>query len=326
MKTTSKVATAAALAFGLGLVLADTLHADTFGSGANTFTIPFVTIGNAGNSDDAGAGGGVDSSPYGGVSYEYRMGVYEVPLDAITKATALGLANVSAGGSSPDHPAVDIGWYDAAAFVNWLNTSTGHQAAYNLSFSGFWSMSLWSSAEAWQAGGENLFRHKDAFYFLPSEDEWYKAAYHKNDGVTANYWDYPTGSNTVPDGIDFNGDTVFDAVFRQPFTQTSPNVVTNVGIASPYGTYGQGGNVQEWMESELVAPNDSPNDTRALRGGYFSYDSLGLTPSFRPGNFAAGGEPIYGFRVASVPEPSAALLVLAAGGAWWLRRLARRGR
>jgi len=37
--------------------------------------------------------------------------------------------------------------------------------------------------DPWQAGGENLFLET---YYLPSEDEWYKAAYHKNDGVAAN--------------------------------------------------------------------------------------------------------------------------------------------
>jgi hypothetical protein len=44
------------------------------------------------------------------------------------------------------------------------------------------ALTLWSSAQAWQVGGQNLYRHKDAYYFLPSEDEWYKAAFHKNDG------------------------------------------------------------------------------------------------------------------------------------------------
>ena len=33
---------------------------------------------------------------------------------------------------------------------------------------------------------------------LPTEDEWYKAAYHKNDGVTGNYYLYPTSSNAAP--------------------------------------------------------------------------------------------------------------------------------
>jgi len=30
-------------------------------------------------------------------------------------------------------------------------------------------------------------RESDATYFIPTENEWYKAAYHKNDGVTGNY-------------------------------------------------------------------------------------------------------------------------------------------
>ena len=87
----------------LGLTLAGLLaftvssHADTFGTGANTFTIDFVTVGNPGNGDDAGAGGGIYSSPYGGVPYLYRIGKYEIPQDAITKATASGLTSVSAG-------------------------------------------------------------------------------------------------------------------------------------------------------------------------------------------------------------------------------------
>jgi hypothetical protein len=45
-----------------------------------------------------------------------------------------------------------------------------HQAAYQLHASNT-TMTLWSSAQAWQAGGENMYRHKDAYYFLPSEDE-----------------------------------------------------------------------------------------------------------------------------------------------------------
>ena len=104
-------------------------------------------------------------------------------------------------------------WYETAAFVNWLNISTGHHAAYQINTQ-MNSQILWSSGDAWQAGGENRYRHKDAYYFLPNDDEWYKAAYHKNDGVTANYWDYATGSNNIPDGIDFTGDTAFVAVFR----------------------------------------------------------------------------------------------------------------
>ena len=42
----------------------------------------------------------------------------------------------------------------------------------------------------------NLFRNRQAKYFLPSANEWYKAAYY--DPVVGVYWDYPTGSNSPP--------------------------------------------------------------------------------------------------------------------------------
>ena len=96
--------------FALGLpavvlLLVASARADTFGTGPNTFTIDFVNVGNAGNADDAGAGGGLYSTPYGGVGYEYRMGMYEITEDAITKATAGGLLNVTAGAWTGSQPA-----------------------------------------------------------------------------------------------------------------------------------------------------------------------------------------------------------------------------
>ena len=106
----------------LALTVTTTVHADTFGSGGNAFTIDFVPIGNAGNANDAGAGGGLYSSPYGGVSYGFNMGVTEVSQDWITKATNLGMANVTAGAWTGSQPAANMTWYEAAAFVNWLNT------------------------------------------------------------------------------------------------------------------------------------------------------------------------------------------------------------
>jgi hypothetical protein len=300
--------------------LVTSAHADTFGSGLNQFTIDFVNIGNAGNGDDAGAGGSLYSSPYGGVPYAYRMGTYEISQQQVEKAAAGGLLNVTSGPWTYIRPAADMTWFEAAAFVNWLNTSKGHQAAYDLTWSGSaWSMSLWTSGQAWQAGGENLYRHKDAYYFLPSEDEWYKAAYHKNDGVTANYWDYATGSNSIPDGIDFNGDWEFDAVFYDGAYDLA-HWVTNVGLASAYGTFGQNGNVWDWVESAHDGTNDSSTEHRVIRGGFWFLGAdimrsrLDSTPSSSLGNI--------GFRVASVPEPSSTVLMISAG----LLAIARRRR
>ena len=302
------------------------VHADTFGTGANTFTIDFVPIGNPGNGDDrafdatnhtpAIPNDDEYASPNGGVSYIYRMGATEVAAEWVTKARTLGLV----GPHTPMiwtglQPATPMSWYQAAAFVNWLNTSTGHQAAYNLTYESLnFSMTPWSSAQAWQLGGENLYRHKDAYYFLPSEDEWYKAAYHKNDGITANYWDYATASNFLPMAV-VSGTAANTAVYN--FVTDQAAAVNNDGGLSAYGTRGQGGNMWEWMEDEADGTNDGSMFVRVVRGG--AYDESGFYLSSAGRETAVGTQ--YSFRVASViPEPSSALLLAAAGGTLLLRR------
>jgi formylglycine-generating enzyme required for sulfatase activity len=174
------------------------LAADIFATGGNTFTMDFVSIGNLANAPD--------DTTYGSVPYAYRLGTYEVSRDMMTKANNLGGLGItmhdrtSFGGNGANRPATGVSWYEAAAFVNWLNASTAHQPAYTLSGA---SLTLWPSGDAWQAGGENRYRHKDAFYFLPSENEWYKAAYY--DGGLGAYYNYPTGSDAAPTPVSSAG-------------------------------------------------------------------------------------------------------------------------
>ena len=312
----------------LGITLAGVLafivtsaHADTFGSGGNAFTIDFVVIGNAGNADDAGAGGSPSEfTPFGGVSYGYRMGTFEIAQDAITKAAASGVLNLGGGAWSATQSAANMTWFQAAAFVNWLNTSTGHVAAYQLDI-GLTTLTLWDGlTQAWQAGGENLYRHRDAYYFLPSEDEWYKAAYHKNDGVTANYWDFATGSNVVPTAV-ISGTGAETAVYFGNGA-VSPAAVNMSGGLSAYGTMGQNGNVSEWTESAFDETNDSSSEGRAFRGGHWGSAELPLRASFQNSFSPEFSNDGIGFRVASVPEPSSTVLMLSAG----VLALARRRR
>jgi len=310
MKTRTLIPVVAVLSAALALAISTPAQASTitepgviimFGSGTNTFDINFVNVGNAGNA--------ADTTGYGAVPYEYRMSVYEISQDVIDKATASGMANVTAGSWAGNQPAANITWYEAAAFVNWLNTSTGKTAAYDMRIiDGVWSMSLWSSEQAWQSGGENLYRHKDAHYFLPSENEWYKAAYYNPAGT--NYFLYPTVSDTIPTSV-ASGTNAGTAVYEQPFAQ-GPAGVDVAGALSSYGTMGQGGNVMEWMETSNDGTNDSSSEARAIRGGgWVNSGSLMLSSSRDSG----GEVPTYdslnvGFRVASVPEPSTYALVL----------------
>jgi hypothetical protein len=311
MRTRPAALFVAALFAAFAITTQPSAQADTFGTSGNEFAIDFVNIGNTGNA--------ADTTSFGAVPYEYRVGTYEITQNAITKATASGMTNVTAGAWSGNQPAATISWYEAAAFVNWLNTSTGKQAAYNLTFSGSWSMTLWSSADAWQLGGENLYRNKDAFYFLPSENEWYKAAYYNPAG--SNYFLYPTASNDAPTAV-ASGTGAGTAVYAQPFEQ-GPAGVDVAGALSPYGTMGQGGNVREWNESAFDGTNSSSSEGRALRGGFWGATELGLRSSSRQFDFPTdenNGDG--GFRVASVPEPStyALLLMTGAGALWWARR------
>jgi formylglycine-generating enzyme len=277
-------------------------HADTFGSGANTFQIDFVRIGNPGNSPD------VNPNPAGAVPYEYRIGKYEISEQMIDKANALSGLGITKDTRGPDYPATNITWYEAARFANWLNTSTGNVPAYKFDSSG--NFQLWEATDAGY-NASNLYRNSLAKYFLPSINEWHKAAYY--DPIVSVYYDYPTGSDSIPDGIDFVGDPDFEAVFRDGAANPMPNEIMNVGLLSPYGTAGQGGNVREWDETAFGRLNDQPNEQRRTSGGSWGdiYTALnasntlgGVGPGFQ-GNFV-------GFRIASVvPEPSSSFLIVA---------------
>jgi len=291
----------------------------TFGSGPDQFDMEFVEIGSPGNAADTTG----DPNPAGAVSYKYNISKFEVSESMIDSANTLGGLGITHGNRGADKPATSISWLQAARFVNWLNTSQGFQAAYK--FDGSGNFQLWSSTDAWQLDGENLFRHKDAQYWLPSADEWYKAAYY--DPVSDTYFDFPTGSDTAPTPV-ANGTAADTAVYNQPFSQ-GPADIMEAGGLSPFGTMGQGGNVWEWEETELDLLNDMVSSSRGVRGSGWSGVSSGLSSSFRFSGVPSVGDNDVGFRVASlssdaavVPEPSslAVWTLLGVCGLWWGHR------
>ena len=148
-------------------------------------------------------------------------------------------------------PVIFVSWYDALRFANWLHNGQGsgdtETGAYTL-----------DGGTLTPSNGLSITRNAGALWFLTSEDEWYKAAYHQNDGVTANYFDYPTGSDTAPIAEPPAGGSN-SANYEQVFD------VLTVGGAytasdSSYGTFDQGGNVWEWNESLIL-------DRRGFEGG-----------------------------------------------------------
>jgi sulfatase modifying factor 1 len=291
----------------LALMVAGTAYAPsqagtvTFGSGGNQFNMDFVTIGNAGNAaDTTGA-----PNPAGAVGYEYGLGKFEVSEDMITKFNASQSLQITKDTRGTAKPATGVSWNEAARFVNWLNTSTGNQAAYKFTASGVNdNIDLWTSGDAGY-DVNNKYRNSLAKYFLPSYNEWYKAAYYNPTNST--YYDFPNGSNTAPTAV-ASGTGAGTAVYNQNFFQ-GPADVNLAGGLSPYGVMGLGGNAWEWEESSGDLANSTGSSSRGIRGGFWNNDSSNnLSSSTR--NFFVSPSTQFsttGFRVASLPSSAAAV-------------------
>jgi len=194
-----------------------------------------------------------------------------------------------------------VSWGDAARFCNWLQTGTTETGAYTLNGATTDSALL------------AITRNPGANFVIPTENEWYKAAYYDpNKSGGAGYWDYPTKSNTSPGqamaDVPSNNANCETAPYTWPID--SPYYTTLAGefqnSASPYGTFDQGGNVEEWNESIVNSLS------RGVRGGADCLDSSFLLASDRSnGDFPPAYECNYvGFRVAMVPEPSSLVMLV----------------
>ena len=295
---------------------------ETFGSGADAFSIDFVTIGNPGNAADQGKYADYGETFFAGsVDYFYRLGKFEISREIIEKANNSGslgisLANLDnfggiSDGNIPTRAATGISWNEAARFVNWLNTSKGYQAAYNFTTVGVNdNITVWDGS---QQSGSNAYRHKDAYYFLPDRNEWYKGAYFDPNKIGGmGYWDFPTGSDIAPNPVS-GGTEAGTAVYGD---QPGPADINFAGGLSPYGTMGQGGNVWEWIESAVDGVNNLGGEVREMRGG--AWNAVGIQRNWLNPEYWGQAEPTnefisYGFRVASVPEPSSLSLLIAGG-------------
>ena len=308
------------------------------GAGAMAVTIDTVPVGNTGNSGDVAEDG------YGAVDYEYNIGTYEVTagqytefLNAVADTDTYDLYNTdmdpgwwsgcnidrsgqagsysySVAGDWADRPVNFVSWGDAARFANWLHNGqpTGAQDATTTEDGAYFL----NGATTWPDLAD-VDREDDWLWAIPTEDEWYKAAYHQNDGNTGHYYDYPTSSDSTPSNDLTEPDAGNNATFYDgDYTIGFPDYRTEAGAhensESPYGTFDQGGNVSEWNEAEISGW------LRGVRGGAFDGSGGGdpLRADNRDSNDPTDEFYTVGFRVASrVPEPgSLALLILGGTG------------
>lgn len=298
---------------------------------ATAVTIDWVEVVQPGNACDTQAEG-----CFGAVANAYRIGRYEVTnrqyaeflnasaasdlhslyhtgmgideLGGITRTGSTGSFSYAITPGRGERPVNFVSFYDALRFANWMHNGQGagdtETGAYTITAAGI--------------ATNSIAREPAATIFLPSEDEWYKAAYY--DPVSVMYLDYPAGSSAQTSCSADPG----------PNRANCENVgsvvdVTDVGhyagSASRYGTYDQGGNVAEFNEEVIGAFGD-----RGLRGGEFSSAAFQLAADQRSRLGATLQLEGVGFRLAaapasSVPEPGPVAL-LAVGWA----TLARMGR
>ncbi|MEI6890952.1 MAG: hypothetical protein V5783_02165, partial [Pontiella sp.] len=119
---------------GLGvflvLVYAMSGYAASFGTGTNAFNLTFQPI--SGETNPSA------EHNYGQVAYDYGIGTYEITADQWSKYVTITGGPVGSGSAYNSPPTTSgnqavnfTSWDEAAQFVNWLNTSSGHTPAYN---------------------------------------------------------------------------------------------------------------------------------------------------------------------------------------------------
>jgi formylglycine-generating enzyme required for sulfatase activity len=266
-----------------------------------------------------------DFTGKGEVDYDFRIGKYEINnlqyaafLNAIaaddphsvykTNMTFDVHGGILRSGSPGDYsysvkpgmehqPAVWMDFLDALRFCNWLHNgqpagsqedTTTEDGAYTLTAENIASF--------------NILRNPWARFWLPSDDEWYKAAYYQPydaGGDPSNYWAYPTRSNDAPfSEMPPGGENSANSCCETGRTAT--DVGAYVNSRSFYGAYDMAGNVQEWTEwtSDFAYLGD-----RRIRGGSWNYNEFYAKSTnfeFDTTDYPAAG---IGFRIAGAADP-----------------------
>ena len=311
---------------GIFTVLA--LFAVTVMQAAQPVTIALSTVGNPGNAADPATG-----SLYGNVNYTFNIGTYDVTvsqytafLNAVAQTDTYGLYNSALNGSgsyngecisqsgssgsysyavmgsSGNFPITYVSWFDAARFSNWLNNGQPQTHVENASTTEDGAYTLNGTMS-----GVSVSKNPLAQWYIPSEDEWYKAAYYDptlNSG-TGGYWTYATQSNTAPGNSWANRTLANEANYE--FTMGVAPYLTPVGSftnsASAYGTFDQAGDVFNWNDAVIYGW------CRGLRGGPWNYSFYSLQSWYSDFLGPADLGPSVGIRVANAPEPTSVMLI-----------------
>ncbi len=328
---TGSFAVAAALA--MAMVAPSSYGAPILTRGADGFT--WSTITHAGNRAPNTSEHWWDPSfSAGSVGYEYRMATTEVTgsqwfefvqayapyIGANYFDSSFWGATVFVGFNGQGVPQyvmdpknanvpVSVGWRYAARFCNWLhNDSALTQNAFE---NGAYDTSTFTRNPD-GSFNDQLAHHADARYWIPTMDEWVKAAHYDPNRYgegQEGYWLYPNGSNEpLTPGAPGEPGAQTSAGWSQSGPGSNPDVGSYPDGQSPWGLFDVSGGASEWWESANVYPDG------LVRQRYYKRSEAGLPiPDFYDMidvNSAAiplgGGA---GIRLAApAPSPSAVFL------------------
>ncbi len=275
--------------------------------------IEWLPVGRAGNPPDGNG--------FGRVDYNYRIAKHEVTnvqyvefLNAVARSDPHGLyratmstsprGGITRTGASGSYqyaaiknmgykPVANVSFFDAIRMANWMHNGKGNGS---------------TETGAYNLAAEFPVRLPAARVFLPSEDEWYKAAYHDptpGAGGGDNYWLYATRSNAAPALARSNGSGEITnpgsnvANYNSGASWNSLNGhYTSVGGAGPlsesfYGTADQSGNVTEWNETIFQSTR------RGFRGGAWNLPAAFIQSAYQDYNVPTVENETLGFRLAA---------------------------
>ncbi|MEO1585236.1 MAG: SUMF1/EgtB/PvdO family nonheme iron enzyme [Planctomycetota bacterium] len=315
----------------------------------------FVTIGDAGNDPWMGTDVTGRITNPGAVNYEYRIARFETRTSQFiefmnvigsidpNRASIVAPTFWGASGSfqpdgtvrftqfseeSGDYPVVGISWRLAARYANWLHNDKA-ATADAINFGAYDTTTFESDPDTGDLL-DQVSRSPDARYWIPSLDEWFKAAHYdpnRNGPGEGGYWDFPNGNNE-PLTPGLPGEPGAETSYRVDeagFNELTIPVGAYPETQSPWGLLDVSGGATEWTETYLPGQEQR---TRIWGGSLAGEDRGLLTNEDAIGFIGADSPQIPGGRVglriaSAIPSPSSAVLlgmVMVVGGTRRRRR------
>ena len=287
-------------------------------------TLDMVTVGDPGNAADTSpAGRGAVSTSFKIMTYEftnqqyasflnavaatdtyqlYNFSMGSLPRGGITQSGASGTYSYAAKENMGDKPVNYVSWFDTARVANWYQngatgTSDTETGAYTLNGN---------------VNGQPVAVNSGATFFIPTVDQWYKAAFYKGGGTDAGYWNYATQSDTAPTAVSAGATGIGSAgnmgnyanyaaaAVWDGLTGDVTTIGTNGGPGA-YGTFDMSGNLNEWNDYDGV----TIGGYRGIWGGSWNGNANDLSSSHSVDYAPTQESSTIGFRLASPVSGSA---------------------